>query len=74
MAGEDYGLAGAKSFGDEGVGAVAGGGVESDVGFVEKHERPVLSEDLGELSQAQVRGRQVKRVGFRMEAECGDDS
>ena len=72
VASEDHGLAAAQALGDEGVGAVAGGGVESDVGFVEKHERTILDEDLGELSQAQVRGRQVKRVGFRVEAEGRD--
>ena len=72
VAGEDHGLARSESLGDEGVGAVARGGVEADVGFVEKHERTILGEDLGELSQAQVGGRQVKRVGFRIETECGD--
>ena len=72
MAGEDHGLTGSEAVGDEGVGAVAGGGVEADVGFVEKHERTILREDLGELSQAQVRGREVERVGFRVEAEGGD--
>lgn len=72
MAGEDHGPAGSEAVGDEGVGAVAGGGVEADVGLVEKNERTILGEDLGELSQAQVRGRQVQRVGFRVEAERGN--
>ena len=72
MAGEDHGLAGSKSVGDEGVGAVTGGGIEADVGLVEKHERAVLREDLGELSQAQVRGRKVEWVGLRVEVECGN--
>ena len=69
MAGEDHGPAGSEAVGDEGVGAVAGGGVEADVGLVEEYERAVLGEDLGELGQAQVRGRKIQRVGFRVEAE-----
>ena len=72
MAGEDHGLAGAQALGDEGVGAVAGGGVEADVGLVEEHERAMLGEDLGELGQAQVGGRKVERVGLRVEAERGN--
>ena len=72
VAGEDHGMAATQALGHEGVGAVAGGGVEADVGFVEKHERTILDEDLGELSQPQVRGRQVERVGVRVEAERSD--
>ena len=72
MTRKDHCLAAAETFGDQRVRPVAGGGVEADVGLVEKNERTILGEDLGELSQAQVRGRQVQRVGFRVEAERGN--
>ena len=72
MASEDHGLTGSESLGDEGVGTVAGGGVEADVGLVEKYERAVLREDLGELGETQVRGGQVEGVGLRIETESGD--
>ncbi|MBZ4345913.1 hypothetical protein LAN15_22555, partial [Mycobacterium tuberculosis] len=54
------------------MGPVAGGGVETDIGLVEEHERSILGEYLRELGQAQVCGRQVEGVGLRVEAERGD--
>ena len=60
VAGEDHRPPAVEAVGDDGVGPVAVGWVEVDVGFDEKHELPALPEDLGELRETQVRRRQVE--------------